>query len=386
MFDMYLFIFFILYEKYIREYLYHLLYILNDMIRYKKIYNALKNKILNKNKKLWLPINNYNCDTYNTNSWFTIGEQHSLIKNKIINKNISLCDDDGKLPEGIIKSRKYYIYPNEEQKDILLNWMKYYLIMYNQTILYFKTNYFNKKKISLDWKKVRTYNLKDIKESIIKNSQLDKYKKNTKINTHVLDQAIQEATKNYIACLTNIKRGNIKKFNLRYLKLTKPNKNITVEHVFVSKNKNTFCSTIFKEEFITPNFKFSNITSDFKIQYEEKKKLFSLLIPIKEKTKEKHQIKNSCGIDMGLRTFATCFSNNKIITIGNNMQNLIKKYIHKIDGINNNIDIKNKRKKILEHKYTNKMNNKIDDLHFKTINYLTNNFGNIIIEIGRAHV
>lgn len=60
------------------------------------------------------------------------------------------------------------------------------------------------------------------------------------------------------------------------------------------------------------------------------------------------------------------------------MQDLIKKYIHKIDNINNNTNIKNKRKKILENKYNTKMNNKIDDLQWK-INYFTNNFGNIII-------
>ena len=72
-----------------------------------------------------------------------------------------------------------------------------------------------------------------------------------------------------------------------------------------------------------------------------------------------------------------CKTNNEYIEIGKNVQYKLKKYLEKEDKyklIKNN-KIKNKLlKKVREN-----IKNKVEDLHWKTINYLTSNYKNIII-------
>ena len=159
--------------------------------------------------------------------------------------------------------------------------------MYNATILLFKKYRFDGKNITLQWKKLRTKYLKNIKESIINKSQLYGCKYNTKINAHVLDGAIQEACKNYRSCLTNLKKSNIKFFRLRYLKKSNPIKTIKIEKILLSKNINTFCSRIFSKKFkFKSKYKFnlkSSINSDFLIQFNRNTNTFFLLNPIKYK-------------------------------------------------------------------------------------------------------
>ena len=55
-----------------------------------------------------------------------------------------------------------------------------------------------------------------------------------------------------------------------------------------------------------------------------------------------------------------------------------KNYFIKIDKTENS-DIKNKKKKKHISKLRRKLRNKIEDLHWKTINYLTNNYNRILI-------
>jgi putative transposase len=66
------------------------------------------------------------------------------------------------------------------------------------------------------------------------------------------------------------------------------------------------------------------------------------------------------------------------LQIGNKVNDIISKSIKRLDKINNN-DIKNKIKKKNELMINRKISNRVDDLHWKSIKYLTQNYKTILI-------
>ena len=136
--------------------------------------------------------------------------------------------------------------------------------MYNETLKFFKQNRIDNKPILTDAKQIRTYHLKQVRNKLIDKSVLNEYDFKTKINTHILDQSIKDACSAYKSCLSNLKNKHIKYFRLRYLKLTKKHKIITIEKILLSTDKKTFCSTIFPNGIKLENdYKLSKINSDF---------------------------------------------------------------------------------------------------------------------------
>ncbi len=336
-------------------------------------YDKLYENIYKYKNRLNIPRNLTKKNNIKTHSWFNIDEFD--ISNNENKYNLELPKLKN-VNEYI--NRRIRIYPTKKQKDMLLNWMDAYIDIYNATIKLFKKYRFYGNKITLQWKKIRTKYLKNVKKDIINKSQLSKYKSNTKVNSHVLDGAIQEACKNYKACLSNLKSGNIKHFRLRYIKHSKPSKIIKIEKYFISSKKNTFCSNIFSN-----NFKFSNtfkliehINCDFLIQYYKKTNKFFLINPIKNSECMRQHNKETISLDPGIRTFLTGFTNKKCVDICSNLKTKLKKYITKIDKVQN--QQKHIFNKVNRH-YYKKIKNVVDDMHYKVINYLTTNYGNIII-------
>jgi putative transposase len=93
--------------------------------------------------------------------------------------------------------------------------------------------------------------------------------------------------------------------------------------------------------------------------------------------------KECASLDPGVRTFQTIYSENTILKIRINKE-LITKLQEKMDKYKSLRDkkiIKKKRYKRQERRINFKLNNLIDDLHHKTISYLTNNFDFIILPI-----
>ncbi len=370
--------------------------ILNDELLKRKEdmndkYSYLFTKILLNTDKLWLPnkknsqpnkfINDINSGIENTShSWFDITEY--LTDNHKEEYNINI---DVPIVDELVKCEKIKMYPTDTQRKILLKWMDSYNKMYNQTIKLFKEFRFNKSKYSIDWKRIRTDHLTDVKRQILNKSELEieikGKKKKVYVNSHILDFAIQDACAKYKSCLSNLRNGNIKRFRLRYLKQTKESFIVKIEKKFINSDKNTFCSTVFTESFkLQDNFQLKNIKSDFTIHYNRKKDEFTLLNPIKIKQSEEQTKNESIALDPGLRAFLTGFSNSKCVKIGSNLTNKILKYTKGIDKLNNGeIKKKSKIKEKLLRKYYTKISNTVDDLHWKTINYLTNNYSNILI-------
>ena len=240
------------------------------------------------------------------------------------------------------------------------------MIMYNQTIKFFKKQKTTNDKIKLNFMEIRTKYMKEIKENIYKT---------TGIPSHTLDYAIKDACTMYKSALTNIKNKNIKHFRLRYIKKNKCSKIIKLEKTSFSKNKKTFCKKLLGNEMKAS--KEFNVTCDCTLQYKYGK--FILLSPIKiQKSKEKTKKYPTISIDPGIRTPYMGYSENHVIEIGSNYEEKIGSYIKQIDKINGS-SISQGKKRIAVSKRYERIENLVNELHWKTIDYITKNYSTVLI-------
>ena len=114
---------------------------------------------------------------------------------------------------------------NNEQKMIIDKWFDAYTEMYNEGIKYLKTNYtftkheLRKKRLVTNNENIpNLYNFYSMRNNlmkqkeIIKNrSQITTITKNTKIQAHNLDYALQQLSSNLKSAISNLRMNNIKK-------------------------------------------------------------------------------------------------------------------------------------------------------------------------------
>lgn len=105
-----------------------------------------------------------------------------------------------------------------------------------------------------------------------------------------------------------------------------------------------------------------------------------MLVPVTNNPiNQEEKYGNFISLDPGLRTFMSGLSETDYFKIGTNVNNTIKKQINRLNKIKNNKNIPNKIKKKNEQLINRKIFNKVDDLQWKTIKFLTNNFTNILL-------
>lgn len=342
-----------------------------------KEYINLKNQICNNNDKLWCPGIECELKDKETYSWFGL----SVFENNDTKKeHIKYIDAENEKVK--YKCIQVALKFNEEQKTIIHRWFNAYILMYNATLRMIKTRYAQNEKTILNFKKLRTYHLKSIRDEIIAKSQLP-VRKDTKIKTHILDTAIQLACANYKSAITNLRRGHIKHFRIRYWKIIKDCNILGIEPSFF--RQGSLCPKIFGDIECYYNGKKFDLNqigtvykSECKILYERKTNKYTLLVPEKVDIKNIVHKKEFISLDPGIRTFMTGLSENEIIKIGDNCQSKIKKLLKKTDRLEAyKIQNKKTRKQLYNTRF--KLKNLIADLHWKSINFLTNNYKTILI-------
>jgi transposase len=292
-------------------------------------------------------------------------------------------------------------------KKIFQNWFKISTIIYNETLKYIYQNYeFTKKEIFKDIlkteisKSTNFYNkryirnkLNDLKKQIQKDTSIIIDKKYTKnklndikcnIDIHTLDKTIFQLVQNINSSVTNMLNGNIKRFRLKFWKYNRPSKMIELEKNKISSG--ILCKSIFgnleediKYIYNGKPYDISQINSDFKISYNSISNEYYLLVSVKINKNELNNNGKLIVLDPGLRTFMTGLSDNESLKIGNNIHKEIKKNICRLNKIKNNINIPSKIKMKNEKLINTKITNKINELHWKTINYLINNYETIFL-------
>ena len=224
------------------------------------------------------------------------------------------------------------------------------------------------------YERLRTYVLKDIRNHIQIKSNINK---NERIRTHILDTAIKMACTSYKSCISNFINGNIKKFKIKYWRHNRNKKILEIESEFIINNKmfyNVFGDFTYKynkKDYILQK-------ETLKIMYVKDINKYYLLISEKIDIKETKSTKY-IAIDQGIKPFMACRTNDELISIGTNTSTMVKKYLKRIDNINNAKNLTKQQKRKKERKYYLKLKNKMDEIHWKTIRYIISNYKYVII-------
>ena len=384
--------------------------------------------------KLWLPTEidcvdlplnylNSSSKKMELDSWF-------LVKNKVnpasLNSQKTFSPSFISIPVGrwekndtLIRARKLKLKLTEEQKKIFRQWRGTRNYVYNK-VLY----KINKEKEKKSFYSLRDKYITETSRKYGKNPEIKKWE--TETPKDIRASAIKELLDNFRSAFSNLRNGNIKKFKINYLKkenkpaftiplssikseeeteMIKRNKeelekarkklgkntngekkkvNEMKKQITLTKNQNKiYIYPDTTKEIIQIDKKFLKkkviIDSDCKIV--EQNGIWYLIVPQKIKPKTVQETENCCAIDPGVRSFLTVYSEEKVSSIEIN-RDVIRNLLIKIDknrSLRDTKQISKRHAKRKEKKLIRRLDNLIDELHWKSINYLTNTFFNIII-------
>jgi putative transposase len=322
-----------------------------------------KNIAIHKND-IWCPTGKLDSKNIKLNSWFTINEFNSP-KEEIFKENEYELDEKEDVKYN---SKRILLDLTLKQKMIINEWLNSYLNMYNAALKYVKNNIKTDKKV-LNFQYLRS-KLKNEKEKLVKKSS---------IKVHDIDYAIKLVCQNYKSALTNYKMGNIKEFRIRFWRTKKENKVMDLEKDNFSKKgiRHLILGEV-KGYYNGEQFNFSEVGCDSKLQ--KKNGNYYLYVPnLIDKITDNKTRNKVITIDPGIRRFGTGITENKVIKIGEGCSLKIENYLKRKDGILKNENINKVIKKKNEKMINKKISNLVDDLHWKTINYLTENNEKILI-------
>jgi len=337
----------------------------------------LKDIIVKQKDTTWYPPVDATYHQVQTDSWFDIKIYNNI--NTPINLNININND---FENNYLIVKKISLFLTKEQKEILLDWLSSYTEMYNKTVEYVYKKLYETKRYVKSFHSLRK-NLMDQKNEILEKSKHNN--QSNYIRVHMLDGAINQVASNIQTCLTNLKRGNIKKFRLRPLKVGRKNRIMKIEKSFFLKGNQISGLGKIKATYQdringTINFDLDtiiyNYNKDCILKYDSELNEYYLFVPY-EVERQVNNLNNYISLDPGLRKFLTGITENQVVMIGTNIKSKIEKSIIRIKQLEK---LKNKFvKKCKIIKYKRKLENRINDFHWKIINYLTSNFKNIMI-------
>lgn len=282
------------------------------------------------------------------------------------------------IPETITYCKKITLQLNQKQKDILKRWCYAYSKMYNSTVHLLKEAYDKKQKLTINYQRLRTHHLKEVRDSIITGSVCKKYGSKTMVKTHMLDGAIQLVCANYKSAITNFKNKNIKKFRMRYWRNKKLYR-LDIEPSYIKENG--ICPNVLgqiKAYYDGVPFQWNTIERTSQLRYDVINNSFQLLVPEHRVTECIPERNQWIALDPGVRTFLTGISSNSVIKIGDNLSPGIMKNLKQIDNASTLPISDIKRRKLLN-RLRNKIKNRVEDMHWKTANYLVKNYETILI-------
>jgi len=297
----------------------------------------------------------------NSNAWFDIRERRNDTASKVKKKRTLQID--------YIDTIKIKLYPTKKQEIILLKWLDNCIDIYNHTNDYIKQIINNN-----NYKK--ELNFINIRKQL--NKQLKNICNIDNLNKHTADYSVKHCVEMYKSAFSNHK--NISKFNITDMVKNRRRKNLTIEPLSVSKNKNS----IFLRELgiIESSLPLNNITKNSILQYDSYKKTFIIISPKDISNNNEVNQYRKCGVDIGVRTFLTTYSSEAAYEIGTNNNKIIDRLHKHIDCIKHSKDIKiisEQKYNKLNFKYRDKLKNIITDMHCKSAYFLLSQYRKIII-------
>ena len=361
-----------------------------------------KNPLMMKLKKLLLSIKtdlhdlvliywNTYLNAVELNSWFSISQSikqknKSLLKicchlSKFSTVNKWVQEDIKLQPKELILTKKIKLKLNNDTKRILRQWIGTCRYLYNS--INFQIRRHND--LPINFQQLRN------KFVTAKNNDIPEWQ--LKVPKEVRAYSVKELVSAYMINLKKFKKTK-KQFKIRYKNkkamtetITLPKQSIKISNGYVRIYKRFIKDKININNNFGDNFNEKNIC-DYKITYVKPNRWY-LLVPIKIKNKQ-HKINNKkiCALDPGFRCFMTGADlEGKCFKIGENVRETLIEKEKKIDNLQSQLSkAKNTNnrcgyiRKLLiyknkQHKYINLIN----ELHNKTIKYLTDNYEIIII-------
>ncbi len=410
--------------------------------KYKKDVHLMKKQIKRHKNDIWLPDFNLKMDKVYTNSWFNIRESKQNIEThfkenkynvekhvQIDHKSITIILEPTHLQRSIINNwlnmyiKMYnlsiqYIEANIDQSKDILNFYKLRsLLKETKQNLLKRTNLklqkskkkkkYNTTVHSLDYAIKSVINSYKSAISNLKNKNIDHFKitkisKKRKIKNMTIET--NEFKKNGIrphilGVLKGYYNGELYNFeNIKCNCILQKNKNKYFLYVPLNNTKEDIIidnKTDNKKDIKTDNKKDikKDIKTDIKtnnkkdIKTDNKKYIKETNIThkltdrlkITKFEKEEKDKDIQITIDPGIRCFCTGITEDKVIKIGENCGDKIKYYLNKKKEIMKDPKKYEKTKKKYELKYNKKIKNLVNELHWKTINYLIKNNKTILI-------
>ncbi|ARA71985.1 ISSoc2, transposase [Kaumoebavirus] len=267
--------------------------------------------------------------------------------------------------DTIIRSKKVVLHLEDNQRNIIEGWFEVYRQVYNFTLKCIK----GKDKVSF-------YGLrKEVKNKFPEG--LVKLIKESKIPAHTVDNAIHDVVKARKAAISNILVGNIKYFRLRPKRISKKVNTIVLEASAFSDKYESFCISVLGKKIRSTDI-LQGIDKDCRLTWRKGYvKPFVLYVPedrYKVVVKNKREI---CSLDPGIRTFQTLYDTERYVEIGKGAAKNLEKYLDKIHKGKEHQ--KERWYKKLSNRLYDKIKHTIDDLHYKTANFLCRNYKKILI-------
>lgn len=297
-----------------------------------------------------------------TDSWFDV----KCYKNNAYNKK----KKKHTVNYQYYNTNKIILYPTDQQKNIINSWMDDCITIYNLSSCYLKN-------VLTDINKKSILNFPKLRKTL--DTTIRYICKINNLNKHTGDYAVKHCIEMYKSADSNCK--SISKFNIKDLSYNRRRKNLVIEPASVSKKENA----IFIKQLgvINSSQPLNIIKQNSILQYDTYRKVYYIIVP--KTVNEIVDVKqyNKCGIDIGVRTFLTIFSKAKTYEIGTATNKIIDSYNNRLDNIRSSLDNKLLNKKQfnkLYYKYSDKLKNKITDMHNKTAKFILSNYQTILIE------
>ena len=329
----------------------------------------LQQKICSKQHHIWKPPPSI--------PWNKVQPYIQTYKNEEKHESKILLPKKPEFPEQLIYCSKIDLDLTSTQEHILKRWAFAYAKMYNET-LYFIKQMDKKKQLILNFKKLRTYHLKEIRDAIIRDSVSAEFGHHTQVKTHMLDCAIQLVCANYKSALSNYRAGNIRHFRIRYWR-KKTQYRLDIEPSYISSNG--ICSKVLgqmKAYYNNESFDWTSITKTCQIHYDYEKNKFHLYVPFDRTTQKPMERKPWIALDPGVRTFLTGITEDEVLKIGDNLSPKFKKHLDRLDKTKS-LPMALSRKRKLQEKLRDRIKHIADDLHWKVANFLVQNYETILI-------
>lgn len=272
-----------------------------------------------------------------------------------------------------MRTRKIQIFPNRKQKRVLHNWNNTTRYVYNKVIADYNTG------TPVNFIKLRNKHV-----TALNNENVKEWEKETP--KLVREGAVKEMEQNYNSAVSNYKAGNIPKFKLKFKSKKKtPYVSMTIAKSAMKLNSRRNTISIYPTKLNTPirlakdkSLHKLKITHDSKLKYDNGKWFMFIPIDVPVKT---HETGKSCGIDPGVRNFHVIYSDDKVtkIEVHKEAVERLRKRIDRLKSLRDRKLIKKQQCKRKCTKLQEKFTNLVDDIHFRTIHYVSREYDEVFL-------